>query len=142
MSGAEPCTASKTATSSPMLAPGRHAEAADQTGAQVREDVAVEVLQTQHVELVRVHHELHAGGIDDGVVGLDLGVVLGDLAEAVEEEPVGELHDVGLVDRGDLLAAPFARVLEGEAAIRSQACSVMILRLSTTPGTTSCSRPE
>ena len=32
-----------------------------------------------------------------------------------QEEPVGALHDVGLVHRGDLAAAVRARVLEGEA---------------------------
>ena len=43
MSGAEPCTASKIAASAPMLRAGRHAEPADESRDQVREDVAEEV---------------------------------------------------------------------------------------------------
>ena len=42
------------------------------------------------------------------------GIVLGDPAEAIEEEPVGELHDVGLVDGRDPLAPVPPRVIEGE----------------------------
>jgi hypothetical protein len=43
------------------------------------------------------------------------GYSSGDLAEALQEQPVGELHDVRLVDRRDALAAVRARVLEGVA---------------------------
>ena len=50
-------------------------EAADQPGAQVREDVAVEVRQQQHVELLGRHHQVHAGRVDDPLVVLDVGVV-------------------------------------------------------------------
>ena len=37
-----------------------------------------------------------------------------DLARALEKQPVAELHDVGLVDRRDALAARSPRVLERE----------------------------
>ena len=54
-------------------------------------------------------------GVDDAVVGLDVGVGLGHPAEAVEEETVGELHDVGLVDGRDAPASVAPGVLEGVA---------------------------
>ena len=65
MSGALPCTASKTGAVSPMLAPGAMPSAADEPGAEVGHDVAVEVLEQQHVEARRIEHELHAGVVHD-----------------------------------------------------------------------------
>ena len=99
-----------------MLAPGRHAEAADEARAQVADDVAVQVRQHEHVVQLRLLHELHAHVVDDAVLELDLALVVGrDRPAALEEQAVGQLHDVGLVDRGDLAAAVGDRVLEGEA---------------------------
>ncbi len=105
MSGAEPWTASNTAPCSPIFAAGCEAEPADQTGAEVGDDVAVEIFQHQHVELLGPHHELHAAVVDDLVVRLDVGIILRDVVEAFEEQAVGELHYVRLVNGGDLFAA-------------------------------------
>ena len=73
--GAEPWTASKTAASVPMFAPGRHAQPADQAGAQVADDVAVEVRQHQHVVQLGLLDELHAHVVDDAVLELDPALV-------------------------------------------------------------------
>ena len=54
---------------------GTVAEAADQPGAEIRHDVAVQVRHHEHVELSRVHHEMHAGGVDDLLVIRDVGVL-------------------------------------------------------------------
>ena len=97
-----------------MLAPGARPEAADEARAQVGHDVAVEVLEQQHVEAGGVEDELHAAVVHDDVVVLDVGEVRGDLRAAVEEQAVRELHDVGLVDGGDPLPAVGPRVVEGE----------------------------
>ncbi len=120
-----------------------HAEAADQPGAQIRDDVAVEVRHHQHVELLRVHHQVHARRVDDLLVVLDVRIARAPPARTLSRNsPSLELHDVGLVNRRDLLAAVPPRVVEGELArCASRRVSVMIFRLSTTPGTTSCSRP-
>ena len=72
MSGALPCTASKTAHVLADVRARHDAEAADEAGAEVGDDVAVEVLEQQHVELLGSHDELHAEVVDDHVVGLDL----------------------------------------------------------------------
>ena len=70
--GALPWVASKTAPSGPMFAPGRHAQAADQPGRQVAEDVAVEIRQHQHVVQLGLLHQLHAHVVDDAVLELDV----------------------------------------------------------------------
>ena len=98
-----------------MLPPGATPEAADEPGGQVADDVSVEVRQHQHVELLGPLHETHADRVDEVLPRLDLGVLLRDVAEDVEEEPVGELHDVRLRHARDALAAVGARVLEREA---------------------------
>ena len=93
----------------------RDAEAADQPGRQVADDVAVEVRQDQDVVELGLLDELHAHVVDDAVLELDPALVLGrDRPAALEEEPVGQLHDVGLVDGGHLVAAVGDRVLEGD----------------------------
>ena len=91
------------------------AEAADQPGREVAHDVAVQVRQDQHVVQLGLLDELHAHVVDDAVLELDPAVVLGgDRPATLEEEAVGQLHDVGLVDGGHLVAAVGDRVLEGE----------------------------
>ena len=99
-----------------MLAPGATPEAADEAGAQVAHDVAVQVGQDHDVVQLRLLDELHAHVVDDPVLELDPArVVGGDRPAALEEQAVGQLHDVGLVDRRDLAAAVGDGVLEGEA---------------------------
>src|SRR5215211_6307802 len=98
--------------------PWGDAEATCEPGAEVREDVAVEVGADQNIVEVRFHDELHAHVVDDAVVYLleVVLVVFCDLEEDITEQAVGELHDVGLVDDGDVLAALFLRALEGHPA--------------------------
>src|SRR5207302_5968183 len=61
-----------------------------------------------------VHHQPHARRIHDPIVGSDVRVVLRDLPKAVEEEAVGELHDVGLVDGRHAPAPVGCRIVERE----------------------------
>ena len=75
MSGALPCTASNTADVEADVRAGHDAETADEAGAQIRDDVAVQVRQQQHVELLGPHHELHARRVDDALVVGDVGVL-------------------------------------------------------------------
>jgi len=113
MSGAEPWTASKMAHSAPRFAPGTRPRPPTEGRAEVGEDVAVEVFGEDDVVLVGVEDELHAGVVDDVLDVGDVGELRGDFLTAAEEEAVGELHDVGLVDGVDLLAAVFLGVIEG-----------------------------
>ena len=48
---------------------------------------------------------MHTGVINDEIIGLNHRVLLGDLAESAQEHTIGLLHDVSLVDAGDLLTA-------------------------------------
>jgi hypothetical protein len=93
---------------------GSHSEPADQPGADVRDDVPVEVRQHEHVVLLGALHELHRHVVHDPVVELDVRVLRGDGAGGVEEEAVRVLHDVRLVHRRELAAAVLADVVEGE----------------------------
>ncbi len=88
MSGALPCTASKTAEVRADVRAWHDAEPADQPGAQVGDDVAVQVREQQDVELLGVHHEVHAGRVDDPLVVADVGEVARDRPRAVEEQAV------------------------------------------------------
>ena len=93
----------------------RDAEAADEPGARSLHDVAVEVRQDEDVVQVGLLDELHAHVVDDAVLELDPAVVVrGDRPAALEEQAVGQLHDVRLVDGGDLVPAVGDGVVEGE----------------------------
>ena len=92
------------------------AQPADEPGPEVAEDVAVEVLGDDDVDLVGVSHHLHRAGVDDHLRRLDARVLEGDATEDVEEQAVGELHDVRLVDAGDALAPHALGVVEGVLA--------------------------
>ena len=61
-----------------------------------------------------MHDQRHAGRVDDALVVGDVGVVAGDGAQALQEQAVAELHDVGLVNAGDALPAVGAGELERE----------------------------
>ncbi len=99
-----------------MLAPGRDAEPADQPGRQVADDVAVQVRQDEDVVQLRLLDELHAHVVDDAVLEGDTTLVVRrDRPTALEEEPVGQFHDVGLVDRGDRVTVVRDGVVEREA---------------------------
>ena len=113
--GAEPWVASKTAALDADVGARRDAEPAHEAGGDVADDVAVEVREHEHVELLGALDELHAERVDEHLARGDLGIVLRDLAEDGEEEAVRELHDVRLRHARDLAAVVRARVLEREA---------------------------
>jgi hypothetical protein len=89
-----------------------HARPADQPANQIGDNRPVEIRQDHDVKLPGIAHQLHAAVVDDHVVVFELGKVLGDALAHLQEEAVGDLHDVGLVDEGDLLASVVARPLE------------------------------
>ena len=93
---------------------GRHTKAANQTGAKIREDVAEQVGGDHDIETLRVHHQIHACGIDDHLFALDIRVVAGDFTCHFEEQAGGRFEDVRLVDDGDLLAPFLTGQLEGK----------------------------
>lgn len=55
---------------------GSEPEAADEAGAEVRDDVAVEVGHHHHVEVLRLLDELHHGAVDDHLLILDRRVLV------------------------------------------------------------------
>jgi len=77
---------------------GNEAEPANEAGAEVADDVAVEVFEEQRVVLVGVHDELHAGVVNDVLAVENFRELLAHLTGATQEQPIGHLHDVGFVD--------------------------------------------
>lgn len=86
----------------------------DKTGTDVGQDTTVKVGHDHDVELLRTGDTLHGGVVDNHVVGLNSGVLLTDLLDSVAEQTIGKLHDVGLVDAGNLAAVVGQGEREGE----------------------------
>ena len=97
-----------------------HVATGDKTGStnegstDVGQDASVKVRHDHDVELLGAGDSLHGGVVDNHVVHLEGGVVLRDLVECAAEETIGQLHDVGLVNTGDLLAVVGQSEAEGE----------------------------
>lgn len=98
------------------VAGGGQPETANETGAHVGENVTVQVGHDEDLIVVGdgVGSHLEAGVVEELGVELDIGELLGDVVGALEEKTVGHLHDGGLVDDTDLLAADGAGMLKGE----------------------------
>lgn len=93
------------------VATGDDTGSTNESSAHVGQNTTVKVRHDQHVELLRTGHSLHGSVVHNHVVHLQGGVVLSDLVECAAEETIGQLHDVSLVDTGNLLAV----VGKGEA---------------------------
>ncbi len=93
---------------------GSETETADKAGAQVTQDITVQVGHDEDVELARVLHHLQANGVQVHLLEFDVRVLFGYLACTLQEEAVRESHDVGLVHHGDLVALVECGVLERE----------------------------
>ena len=90
------------------------AEPADKARGEIAHDVAIEIGQEQHVELLRIEHDLHAGVVYDEFLVFDVGILWGYVANGFEKEAIGELHDIGFVDGVNLFAAFTLGVFESE----------------------------
>ena len=86
----------------------------DESGTDVGKDRTVKVRHDEDIELLGTADSLHGGVVDDHVVDRELRVLLGDIVEGLAEETIGKLHDVSLVDAGDLLAVVGSGEGEGE----------------------------
>ena len=70
------------------VATGREAETADETGAQIAKNVAVQVRHDEHVELARILHHLQAHRVQVGLLKLNVRILLGHLSHTVQEETI------------------------------------------------------
>lgn len=87
----------------------------NETGAQIRHDVTVEIWHHHHAVLVLtwVSDHLQTGVVDQFGVNLDIWVVLADVLDAFKEQTIAILHEGGLVDDQDLWLANGSGVLKG-----------------------------
>jgi len=94
---------------------GGKTETTDETSAHIRENIAVQV-RHDHDGIgvdAGVLDNLQASAVQEQVIELDLGELLGNLLARGQEETIGQLHDVGLVDGGDAVATSLLGVVEG-----------------------------
>src|SRR6266702_1041346 len=91
------------------------AEASHESGAQVGNDVAVKVFHHQHVVLIRIHDQLHAGVVYNVLAVGNLRIFLRYIARATEKKTIRQLHDIGFVDGVNLLALILASVFKSKA---------------------------
>lgn len=98
------------------VARGRQAETTNQASAHVGQNVTVQVGHDEDLVVIRegVGNHLQAGVVKQLSVELDAREVLGDLLAHAKEQTVAHLHDSGLVDDADLLAADLLGMLESE----------------------------
>lgn len=96
------------------VAAGDDTGTTDEGGTNVGQNATVQVRHDHNVKLLGAGDGLHGGVVDNHVVDLEGGVVVGDAVEGGAEETVGQLHDVGLVDAGNLLAVVGEGEVEGE----------------------------
>ena len=93
---------------------GQHAERAGQHRRAVGQDVAEQIVGDDHVELLRVAHQLHRAVVGIHVVQFDaLAFGLMQLGHRLAPQHAG-MHDIGLLDRMHLATA-LAREVEADA---------------------------
>lgn len=92
---------------------GQETGPAQKSADDIGDDGAVEIRGVDDVELMRIRNELHATIVNDHVVVSNFRVLFCHFSGHFQEETVREFHNVGLVDRGDLLPVVTLGVLKG-----------------------------
>lgn len=98
------------------VAGGRQAQATDQPGAHIRQDITVQIGHHQDLVIVGrgIRDDLQAGVVEQLGVKVHFCEILADVAGRVQEQSVRHLHDCCFVYRTDLGPAYILGVLEGE----------------------------
>ena len=89
------------------VAAGSKAEAADEAGAEVGEDVSVEVGHHKDVILTGVLHHVETHGVQVPLLELDAGMGLCRFSAAFQEQTITHPHDVGFMNRCNLKEKEF-----------------------------------
>jgi glycine oxidase len=90
-------------------------EPANQTSAQIGNDITIKVLAQQHIELFGPHHKLHRRVVYNHIGRFNVSVFLRHGAEAFQEKSVRHLHDVRFVRAGDLFPLFAASIRESKS---------------------------
>ena len=81
---------------------GSETEAANEAGAEVGEDVPVEVRHHQDVVEAGVLDHVETNCVQISLLELDAWMFLGSFTTTFQEQPIAHPHDVGFVDGGHL----------------------------------------
>ena len=92
----------------------RETETPNKPGAQIRNNVTVQVGHYQNIVLRGVLDHVQTDGVEVFLFEFDLRVFLGGLPAALKEQAVGHPHNVGFVNGGDLGPAVGFGIFEGE----------------------------
>lgn len=97
---------------------GCQTETTDKTSAHIGKNISVQVGHDHDGVGVDagILDNLQAGAVQKQVIELDLGELTGNLLARGQEETIGQLHDVGLVDSGDTVATGLLGIVEGIAS--------------------------
>jgi hypothetical protein len=83
---------------------GREAESADKTCAQIADDVAEHVFRYQHRVILRILEHPHADGVDVRVVGANVGIIFGHVAETTHHQTAGLAQHIWFLDQRNAFA--------------------------------------
>src|SRR5271156_2315591 len=97
----------------PYIGGGREPKPTYKTGAEVGNDIPLKIGKNDHIEILGPDYQLHGQVIDDDIVGFQIGIFFCHLLEALEKEPVCQLHDVGLMAAGNAFCSLLLCHLEG-----------------------------
>ncbi len=91
-------------------------QTANQTGAHVRQDIAIQIRHDQHLVIVRgrIGHDLETCIVEQLRIKLDVREILADIARSPQEQTIAHLHDGRFVHRPDLGLADLLGVLKCE----------------------------
>lgn len=85
------------------IAARNDARSANQRSTDIGEDGSIKVGHDKDIELLRPGYSLHRSIIDNQIIDLELGVILGNLHKSGPEQAVGKFHDIRLVNTGNFL---------------------------------------
>ena len=92
---------------------GSKAQTSDQSRAKVRYNITLQIGQYYHIEQIGACNEFHTKVIHNNIIGLKVGILFGYFVEAFQEQPVGNLHNVGLMTTANAFCIFLAGHLEG-----------------------------
>lgn len=110
-------------------------------GAQVRNDVSLQVGQYYYVKQLRPYNQLHGKIINNNIIRLQVRIFFRHFIKAFEEQPVGQFHAVCLMAAGDAGSSFLFAISKAYLITSRLPGRVIKRRLSATSCVSMCSMP-